>query len=432
MNTDAPGTEGGAELRVAAEAASVQRRAPAAASQPLTPEATQALLHELQVHQIELEMQNTELRRTQAETDTWRSHYFDIYELAPLGYCTVSESGLVVEANLALASMLGVPRTGLVGRPLARFMLTDGQNDFYLLCREALQGTMLEADGGHAPSARAGAASSLELTLSRPDGSRLWAQCMVTVAAQHSIDVISPKHAGERRLSMRKVLRVVVIDIQARKQAQLDLLGALREKEALLREVHHRVKNNLQVISSLLRLEGGRSVQPETQTVVDAMRARIRAMAMLHESLYRTDNFAAVDLAVYLRELSVQAFNAQLTRPGAIALQVDLASVSVTMEQAMPCGLMVSELISNSLKHGFPDGRAGAVRVSLQPGEAPAWWRLGVSDTGVGLPPDFDAKRQASLGLQLAGDLAEQIGGVLQVNPNLPSGAEFWVGFKVA
>ena len=77
MNTDAPGTEAGAELRVAAEAASVQLRAPAAASQPLTPEATQALLHELQVHQIELEMQNTELRRTQAETDAWRSHYFD-------------------------------------------------------------------------------------------------------------------------------------------------------------------------------------------------------------------------------------------------------------------------------------------------------------------------------------------------------------------
>ena len=139
-----------------------------------------------------------------------------------------------------------------------------------------------------------------------------------------------------------------------------------------------------------------------------------------------------MDLAAYLRELAVQAFNAQLTRPNAIALQVDLASVSVTMVQAMPCGLMVSELISNSLKHGFPDGRAGAVCVSLQPGEAPAWWRLCVSDTGVGLPPDFDANRQASLGLQLAGDLAEQIGGSLEVNPNRSSGAEFWVAFKLA
>jgi two-component sensor histidine kinase len=89
-------------------------------------------------------------------------------------------------------------------------------------------------------------------------------------------------------------------------------------------------------------------------------------------------------------------------------------------------------LISNSLQHGFPDGRAGVVRVSLQPGEAAAWWRLCVSDTGVGLPLDFDAKRQTTLGLQLAGDLAEQIGGVLEVNLNRPSGAEFWVGFEVA
>ena len=563
MNSDAPATDGGAALRAAAEAAFVQLRAlaPAADGPPLAPEATQVLLHELQVHQIELEMQNDELRRTQTETDTWRSHYFDLYELAPLGYCTVSDSGLVIEANLALASMLGVPRTRLVGGPLARFMRTDGLKDFYLLCRKALQSAMLEADGGHAPSAHKGADSSLELSLSRPDGSVFWAQCMVTVAPQHSLGVIRPWRAAERRRSMRKVLRVVVLDIDARrqaeeaqraseasqrlsatalnsvsqgvliagpdrrivfaneaflaitgfsaaeitgrtcaflqgpgtdaqvvaaiaaalhtqsefageilnyrkdgsmfwneltispvreasgalghfvgvthditarKQAQLDLLRALREKEALLREVHHRVKNNLQVISSLLRLEGGRSMQAETQTVLGAMRARIRAMAVLHESLYRTDNFAAVDLSVYLRELAVQAFNAQLTRPGAIALQVDLASVSVTMEQAMPCGLLVSELISNSLKHGFPDGRAGVVHVSLQPGESATWWRLCVSDNGVGLPPDFDAKRQAKLGLQLAGDLAEQIGGPLHTGPNLSSGVQFWIGFKLA
>jgi two-component sensor histidine kinase len=203
-------------------------------------------------------------------------------------------------------------------------------------------------------------------------------------------------------------------DITARKQAEEALQSSLREKEALLKEVHHRVKNNLQVITSLLRLESGRSTHADTKSVLVDMQGRIRSMALLHESLYRSGTFASVDLGVYLKQLVTQAFRALDAQSGAIHLHLELASVRVAMDQATPCGLLVNELVSNCLKHGFADGRGGEVRVVLQELDGNQL-RLSVSDNGVGLPDDFTLRRENSLGLQLVADLTRQIGGILQV-----------------
>ena len=221
-----------------------------------------------------------------------------------------------------------------------------------------------------------------------------------------------------------------VRDIADRKQAEDELQPSLREKEALLKEVHHRVKNNLQVVTSLLRLEAGRSAHPATRAVLIEMQGRIRAMALLHESLYRSGTFAAVDLGAYLRQLTAQLVRAQAARPGTIHLDLDIASVEVVMDQAIPCGLLVNELVSNSLKHGFPDGRTGEVRVELQPVDGGPQVRLRVSDTGVGLPADFEAKRRDSLGLQLVSDLARQLRGTLEIGPG--PAAVFTVTFTAA
>lgn len=221
-------------------------------------------------------------------------------------------------------------------------------------------------------------------------------------------------------------------DITDRKRAQQELQTSLQEKVALLNEVHHRVKNNLQVVTSLLRLEAGRSNQAETRTVLGDMQSRIRAMALLHESLYRTGVFASVELGAYIGQLATQAFRLQ-SQGAAVRLRLDLGVLNVSMDQATPCGLLVNELISNSLKHGFPDGRSGELRVTLQsiPGasafaDETVSWRLCVSDTGVGLPDDFEDRRSRSLGLQLVSDLVRQIGGALVIGP----GAAFAVTFK--
>ncbi|MDR3370337.1 PAS domain S-box protein [Rhodoferax sp.] len=216
-------------------------------------------------------------------------------------------------------------------------------------------------------------------------------------------------------------------DITRRKQADLALQTSLKEKVALLHEVHHRVKNNLQVITSLLRLEAGRSDQPETRAVLKDMQGRIFAMALLHESLYRTGIFASVELGSYLKQLATQAFRSQTGLYGEVRLVLDVSEVQVAMDQAAPCGLLVNELVSNSLKHGFPAGRSGELVVSSQPSSQAGWWCLTVRDNGVGLPDDFEARRAQSLGLQLVSDLARQLDGKLDIGPG--PGAVFSVTF---
>ncbi len=218
-------------------------------------------------------------------------------------------------------------------------------------------------------------------------------------------------------------------DITLRKQADLALQTSLQEKVALLNEVHHRVKNNLQVISSLLRLESGRSAQTETKRVLKDMQGRILSMALLHETLYRVGNFASVDLAAYLKQLATQAFRAQGSQIGAVRLVLNLAPAAVAIDLATPCGLLINELLSNCLKHGFPEGRGGEVQVTSAPADISGLWRLCVQDTGIGLPQDFELRRTQSLGLQLAVDLARQLGGTLEIGAG--PGARFDVTFAL-
>jgi PAS domain S-box-containing protein len=201
------------------------------------------------------------------------------------------------------------------------------------------------------------------------------------------------------------------VDIHERKLAEERLRTSLHEKEALLKEVHHRVKNNLQVITSLLRLEAGRSQEPSRREVLQEMQGRIRSMALLHETLYRSGNFAGVNLADYLRQVATQIFRAQNAAPERVQLTIDLAPVTVEMDQAIPCGLIVNELVTNSLKHAFPDGRPGTIKVVLRRLEAGPLHQLKITDNGVGLPTDFDVQTCGTLGMQLVTDLSRQLQG---------------------
>ncbi len=222
-------------------------------------------------------------------------------------------------------------------------------------------------------------------------------------------------------------------DITERKRAERALQTSLREKVALLHEVHHRVKNNLQVVTSLLRLEAGRSSHPDTKSVLKDMQARIHSMALLHESLYRSSNFTSVDLDAYIKQVAIQTFRARASASSSARLQLELAPVKVSLDHATLCGLLVNELLSNSLKHGFPESHSGDIRIELQAHAGadggPASCCLRVSDSGIGLPDDFEARRGQSLGLQLVSDLARQLGGTLETGSG--PGAVFVVSFAV-
>jgi PAS domain S-box-containing protein len=221
---------------------------------------------------------------------------------------------------------------------------------------------------------------------------------------------------------------VLTRDVTERKVAELALQAALREKTALLLEVHHRVKNNLQVIASLLRLESFRSTDAPTKSVLQDMHGRVRSMALLHETIYRKGTFAAIDLGIYVGKIASESLKSMQVNLGAVHLQLDMETLQVGLDQATPAGMLISELVSNSLKHAFPAGRAGAIDIALHPLDTPGQWRLRVSDTGIGLAPDFEEQRKASLGLQLAGDMATQMGGALHIGAG-PQ-AVFTVDFK--
>jgi PAS domain S-box-containing protein len=220
------------------------------------------------------------------------------------------------------------------------------------------------------------------------------------------------------------------LDLTSRKQAEQTLLKSLREKESLLKEIHHRVNNNLQIISSLLRLQAVRLDNPIAQAALHDMQNRVRSMALIHEHLYRSETFSEVDLSTYLKQLCQQLFRSLAPAPATIRLHLELDPVCSAIEQAIPCGLLVNELVSNALEHAFPDGRAGEVRVELRALDGAAGWRLRVMDTGVGLPPDLPMGNLSTLGLQLVVDLSRQLGGQLDIGAG--PGAAFEVTCRPA
>jgi|CXWL01.1.fsa_nt_gi PAS domain S-box-containing protein len=225
------------------------------------------------------------------------------------------------------------------------------------------------------------------------------------------------------------VFRVVGVarDVTERWRAQEALRSSLRDKDALLKEVHHRVKNNLQVITSLLRLEAVRNSDGAAKRVLKDMQGRIQSMALLHETLYRSGSFAAVDLGSYLSGLSQQLVRTLRVQGGAVEFKPNLESVMVGIDQAIPCGLLVHELVSNCMKHAFPNNADGTIGIELRR-EGSESITLSVWDTGVGLPQDFSTRQSQSLGLQLVSDLARQLSGRLEVMPG--PGATFSVTFK--
>jgi PAS domain S-box-containing protein len=203
-------------------------------------------------------------------------------------------------------------------------------------------------------------------------------------------------------------------DITDRKRAEAQLRASLREKEVLLKEVHHRVKNNLQLISSLLALQAGTLTDRAAAALAESQN-RVRAMALVHEHLYRSGDLASVRLAGHVEALCAQLYRSYGVDPGRVALDLRVADVALDLDRAIRCGLVINELVSNALKHGFPAGRPGRIGVQLaaRPDEC---YTLTVTDNGVGLPPALDPARCDSLGLQLVSDLAVQLGGSLTLS----------------
>jgi two-component sensor histidine kinase len=209
-------------------------------------------------------------------------------------------------------------------------------------------------------------------------------------------------------------LRVLNAELELRVDSRTSALGAaLKEREVLLQEVHHRVKNNLQVISSLISMQMRKMSGASARNALNECKARVRAIALIHEKLYQSKNYASVPFTEYARSLCANVFDAMGISAASIALQVDIDAVSMVVDRAIPCGLILNELITNALKHAFPADRSGNLRVELRKLDTSIL--LTVSDDGIGMRPDFDPAKSTSLGMQLVITLVAQLDGQLEI-----------------
>jgi two-component sensor histidine kinase len=243
-------------------------------------------------------------------------------------------------------------------------------------------------------------------------------------------EVITSIGKGIDLLSLRRGLsayrRELEIENALKTQYVETIEKSLKEKEVMLKEIHHRVKNNLQVISSLLSLQSRHIKDKEALEFFNDSRNRIYSMSLIHESLYQSKDLARIDFAGYVRTLTRDLFRSYNVGPDVIKLNIEIKDVFLNVNTGIPCGLIINELVTNSLKHGFPDGRRGEIQIGLyepKKGE----FTLNVRDNGIGFPEDFDFQNTESLGLHIVISLVEQLDGTIELDKGETT--SFTIGF---
>jgi two-component sensor histidine kinase len=225
-------------------------------------------------------------------------------------------------------------------------------------------------------------------------------------------------------------LQAIVRDVTDRKRAEEQLHASLQEKELILREVHHRVKNNMQVVSGLLALQARSTGNPELTGMLNESQSRIHTMSLVHEKLYGSKDFARIDLAGYVKTISQDLFQSYKINPGKIYLIIQTdGDVYVDINKAIPCSLILNELISNALKHAFPEDRHGELQIIIRETKN-AEIEIVVRDNGLGLPDDIDILQPLSVGLHLVNGLVKnQLYGQIEVRRD--NGTEFRIKFSL-
>jgi PAS domain S-box-containing protein len=256
----------------------------------------------------------------------------------------------------------------------------------------AVQRTMQEHLEGKSPGA-----AVIEYRVRKSSGAEVWLRGIGRVT---------------KRDSQGAPLRMagVIADITEQKLLEEERARAFKERETLLREIHHRVKNNLQMLSSLFYLQRQRTNQEPLRTLLDESRNRIQSIALIHEKLYQSEHLARIDFGDYLTDLT-NAIGAQSPHARIV---VRAGEVFLDIDRAIPCALIVNELVSNALKHAFPHGRSGEIRVTVGP-DGPGRMRLAVRDDGVGFPAALDFRNTKTLGMQLVCSLTTQLRGTVEL-----------------
>jgi PAS domain S-box-containing protein len=351
---------------------------------------------------IEYNLDITERRKMEEELQVSELKNRTITTTAKDAIIMIDEKGRTSFWNPAAEEIFGYAKEEVINKELHLFILPER----YLADHQKMM--RIFSDTGKVPAV----GQTVELTVRKKDGTEF------------------PVELSLSAIQLKGKWNAVGIarDITRRKESEQEMLASLREKELLLREIHHRVKNNMQIISSLLSLQSILVKDKKDVEMLKDSQNRIRSMSLIHEKLYKSKNLAHINMNDYIRDLTSQIIQFYRNVSAKIALKLEAEDIWLGIDTAIPCGLIINEMVSNSLKHAFPENRKGEIRITFQKTDNDEII-MRVKDNGVGLPGDLDFRNTRTLGLQLVSTLAEsQLQGKIELNRD--EGTEFIIGFK--
>lgn len=336
----------------------------------------------------ELEQRSAMLEHMLKVLSENEERYRTTFELAGVGIAQVSLDGRFIDVNERLCRIVGYGAEEIKDMSFQDITHPDDVATDLEFARQMIAG---EIDH-----------YSIDRRYVRKDSSEFWVNLTTSLVRNQDGD---PRHFIS-----------IVEDITARKTAEKTVKKSLAEKEVLLQEIHHRVKNNMQVISSLLSLQAANIDDRGLRTVFRESQSRVRAMALIHEILYDSGDLSGIDLENYMTRLASSLVRMYRSDAGLIEIDVDCETIALGIDAMVPCGLAISELVSNALKYAFPEGRPGRIEIQAartSNGDI----ELVVRDDGVGISPDLDIRSTGTMGMNLVLGLVEkQLGGTIELD----------------
>ncbi|MDR3666109.1 MAG: histidine kinase dimerization/phosphoacceptor domain -containing protein [Ignavibacteriaceae bacterium] len=336
----------------------------------------------------ELLLKNTKLKKMQSLLEQSRDLYANLYDYSPVGLITLDNKGIIKDINITLASMLGIERKHIPGTPFVVYLLRENVQEYLNYFRE--------------------------ISLSKENG-------FIELKLRCKNDEIRNIQMYSKTVydlsSETNLIQNTIIDVTDKKNNEHELERALKEKVVLLQEIHHRVKNNLQIINSLLSLQSFYVHDEHLNEIINTSKNRIKTMALIHENLYKENNLSDINFDVYLNKLIKNIFESYNTNGQKISLRNEIEEMDLNADSAIHVGLIVNELVTNSLKYAFKGKDKGEIFISFSKcGENRH--SLIVSDNGIGLPAGFDITQDKTLGFLLVHSFVDQINGTMTLDQN--------------
>lgn len=346
----------------------------------------------------ELQQEITERKRAEEELIKKEKRYRTLFDLSPSGILLEDVQGKIIDANPAFCESFQYSKEEIIGKKVHMFTHPDSVHQVDNNIDKLLSGQVLR---------------HIEKSIKK-DGTTCY------------------MNLNEKKISLpdgRDGILCITEDITEQKKMEEQLKTSLQEKEVLLKEIHHRVKNNLQIISSLLSLQAGYIKDDKSLQVFKNCRERVRTMGLVHEELYRSKSLSKINFREYLNRLVRHLFDSYSLNPGQVQLKTKTEDVFFDIETTIPLGLILNELITNSLKHAFPNNKKGELHVFLEKSKDDKYdHTLIVRDSGVGLSKDIDFQKSNSLGMVLVNTLVKQLHGVIHFDTK--DGTRFTIKFN--